>query len=347
MAEIITEQLQPQRPLAFRFGIKAARIALGILVSSPVTAPLLVLADSGVGYAVSYRGTTVTLIDNTENEKSPTYDPNSATLFMNGFGEDISCDQAEAMQPVVGKFGKVACLTYPSLFDPIADADKAHDVIFDDTPDDAIKHVTIFTGSMGDKRGTELADEMVERHKVKPEGLVMNTGAGPYGMKAVKNTFFKDYIARTACEHAPGKLTMVGLQVLIVEQLPGNQANQEDRAEGIKKGLDYNNSVLQNQSCTIQEEYRVAPEDAPKFESVFYMRPDNPQNDHIIDNVVAENNWKEVFPALQDVAVGGNVTHDNVSYRPEVFLPVVEGLYEQMRAKRQRLEMPIPRAQPR
>lgn len=74
------------------------------------------------------------------------------------------------------------------------------------------------------------------------------------------------------------------------------------------------------------------------------MRPDNPQNDLIIDNVVAENDWKEVFPALQDVAVGGNVTHDNVSYRPEVFLPVVEGLYEQMRDMRHRLETPIPRA---
>lgn len=347
MAEAIVEHLQPQRPLAFRLALKAARLALGLIVTAPVTGPLLVLADSGIGYALSYRGTSLTQIDNTENEKAPTYDPNSATLFMNGFGEDISCKQAKAMQPAVGKFGKVFCLTYASSFDRVADADKAYDGMFGDTSEDATKHLSVVTGSMGDKRGVQLGDEMAKRRGVKLEGIIMNTGAGPYGLNGVKSTLFKEHIVQRACEHAPGKGIMVGLQVLLIEQLPGNQTDQEGLHEGVKKGLDYNNSVLQNQSCTIQEEYRVAPEDAPKFESVFYMRPDNPQNDHIIANVVAENDWKEVFPALQDVAVGGNVTHDNVSYRPEVFLPVVEGLYEQMRAKRQRLEMPIPRAQPR
>lgn len=347
MAEAIVEHLQPQRPLALRLALKTARLALGLIVTVPVTAPLLVLADSGIGYAVSYRDTDVTQIDNTENEKALTYDPNSATLFMNGFGEDISCKQAKAMQPAVGKFGKVACLTYASSFNRVADADKAYDAIFGNTPENTVVHLTIFTGSMGDKRGVQLGDEMTKRHGVKLEGIVMNTGAGPYGMGGVRSTLFKEHVAQRACEHAPGKATMVGLQVLLIEQLPGNQTDQEGLNEGVKKGLDYNNSVLQNQSCTIQEVYTVAPEEAPKFESVFYMRPDNPQNDLIIDNLVAENDWKQIFPTLQDVAVGGNVTHDNVSYRPEVFLPVVEGLYEQMRAKRQHLEMSIPRAQPR
>lgn len=335
MTEAVTESLTSPRPRSSKLRRRAGSAVLAIV------APVAVLwADSSIAHSISYRDTIVAAMSNSENEHLPQYDPNSATVFLNGYGEDVSCEQAEAMRPVVGKYGRVLCMVYSSEYDAVAAADKLYETIADGRSNNDTLYLTILTGSMGDKRGYQIGQEIGKRPNVALEGLIMNTGAGPFGNSRVKNKIARDNINHI-CTKAPGKLAMAGLEVLI-ETSQGKTINDGgDVWEMLQRGVAYNNRVLQNQSCTLPNVLPNTPTKQPAFRLVCYLLPDNPANDTIIDTIGAAEDWRQFFPDLQVIQVSGNVTHDNVRHRPEQFLPIMSILFEGMHATRERIEHPV------
>lgn len=321
---------------ALRFGIKAASWALGasVCLGGPV------MVDSWVGYISSYRETGVVAIDTKEYAANPDYDPQSVTVFLNGLGRDISCEQAAAMQPVVGKYGKVACLIYPSSFNAEPVAGKIYDEVFGGADTNAKKHITIVASSMGDSRGVQLAKILFEKHKVITEGLIINTGPGPLGKQRVKNTFYQSMIDNS-CGMTPGKLLMTVIEFF-------NHTNQGKRLDNIaavqeviELGFAYNNRVVSDQMCELSKPLNVEAKGIPPIGTAVYMEPDNPANDTIVDTENAARDWAVLLPNLQIKKIGENVTHDNISYRPDVFRRVFDELFRAMREKRIQTEQII------
>lgn len=58
-----------------------------------------------------------------------TYEPDTATVFLNGLGLDISARQAQALVPSVGRYGRVLALEYASVFDADEAAHRLHDAL--------------------------------------------------------------------------------------------------------------------------------------------------------------------------------------------------------------------------
>lgn len=319
-----------------RAGIKLAALGLSTILGGGIG----IAVDSGYAYYTSYRETGVLLMDNQQNESAPQYDPNSATIFLNGLGHDISCDQALAMEPVVGKFGKNACVIYPSSFSNEPVATKVYDTLFKDADPKATKRAKIVGSSMGDRRALGIAKVLSEKYKVVIEALIINTGPGPLGKVRVKSEFYKSMI-ENSCGKIPGKLLMALIELFKYS----NEGKQLDGA--VESGFAYNNRVISDQMCSLDTPLDLQAKDVPAIGTAVYMEPENTVNDVIVDDDGAARDWGELLPNLQVMKVGGNVTHDNISYRPEVFRPIFEDLYNAIREKRLYTEQLIKTAKAR
>lgn len=340
MAEMLAEKVGSQNPLLLRMAMKAARVAVGICVGLPSVAVAGVGVDAVVGYLVSYRDTEVTRVDIPADAQGPNYDPDSATIVLNGQGPDASCDQAKAIEPVVGKYGPLFCMTYPAAYgDGSVSADKAHQVMFGSLSPDEEKHVTIVGSSAGDKRAYLLGRQLHDKYNVQLDGLLMNTGVGPFGKQRLRSDFFRNYIDKV-CQNTPGKVALGGTQIG-VDQGDGHQANSlSDYWDMFMKGFELNNRVVQDINCTIEDVLTDKPAEVPDFQSVGYMLPDKTGYDGVVDTDGAARDWQQVFPNMQIIEVGGQITHDNLAFRPEEYNPVVATFYQAMRDLRYRIEHP-------
>lgn len=336
MAEMLAEKVGSQNPLLVRIGLGAARIALSVLAGVSTG----IVADSVTGYLLSYRNTEVTRVDTPTDAQSPQYDPASATIFLNGQGPDASCDQAKAMEPVVGKYGPVFCMTYPAAYgDGSVSADKANQVMFGDLPSDEQKHVTIVGSSAGDKRAYWLGRQLHDKYDIKLDGLLMNTGVGPFGRQRLRSEFFRSYIDNV-CQTTPGKVALGGTQIGVDKSAGETADGIGDYWDMFMKGFSLNNRVVQDINCTIEDVLTDKPAEVPDFQSVGYMLPDKTGFDGVVDTDGAARDWQQVFPNMQIIEVGGQITHDNLAFRPNEYQPVIAKFYQAMRDLRYRIEHP-------
>jgi len=338
---MLAERAASESPVLLRLAMKVARIALRAGLGLTTAAVIGVGADSLLGYLVSYRDTEIIRIDNKSNEQDPNYDPDSATIFQNGQGPDASCDQAKAMQPVVGKYGPVFCMIFPSEYgDGTVSADKAYEVMFGDLPKDAIKHVSVVTSSAGDQRGYTLGKILEKKYGVTLEGLLMNTGAGPFGKQRLRSDFFRDYIDRI-CAVPPGKLTLGGVQIKLETGEGKTVSSMQDYWDMFMRGFGYNNRVVKDISCSIENVITDPPAEVPNFQTVGYMLPDKTGWDDVVDTTGAAKDWQKIFKSMRIIEVGGHITHDNLGLRPDVYRPAVAAFFEKMNLTRKYIESPV------
>lgn len=298
----------------------------------------LVGLDSAAEYYLSYRQTGVHQIDNTvENIASPDYDENTATIFINGLGRDISDDQARAMLPVVGNFGRVYYFEYLTSDDTSAMASKIYETIVDPSPSDQKKHINIVASSMGDRFGYEIAREL---NKIEPnivELLIMNTGPGPLGRERVKPDAFRAAISQSRPEIVPGNIAMAIIELF-------NQMGQGREYDSINKvgqtaieAFEMNGRVIAMQMCELNNMISLRPKTNPIAKNIAYLKPNDPSSDQIVDTVAAADDWKQIFPNIEIISING-VGHDHISYKPELFGPTFETLFTQQRLEREMME---------
>lgn len=300
----------------------------------------IMTADSLYAYHTTYRETIVQPLESTPEEQAlASHDERSVTLFLNGLGLDIACEQAEAIRPVAAHYGRVACLWYPSDFDTVPVSEKIYQTLFDATSTKP-QHLTIVASSMGDVRGYQIAAELNRRHDITIENFVVNTGPGPLVKERVRDQGFRDMIA-TSCGKTPGKLLMAAIEV-VNQTLQQKQENTvEALAATVSQGLAYNNRVVSDQLCDLNTPLAIADSDKPVMQNAVYILPDDPARDTIVDVEGAARDWREVIPVMEVVHVGHGVTHDNISYRPEVYSDVLAGVFEKARDRRVAIERTV------
>lgn len=266
------------------------------------------------------RSTTVVAVS-TGFPDSATYDPATATIFLNGLGLDISEDQAQALTPSVGSFGRVYALEYSSVFDANEAADAVRSAV---TPNDSHPgktYLTVVASSMGDVRALEIIASLVERHadSVTVMGFVVNTGPGPGKRLRVRGGPTVQALLDQSCTpFIPGRVTL-GLIEVANQSLQGHVTGVADAAFAYRTGTGYRGRVVVNQLCSLTRPSAI--DRPPVIPFTVYLTTGIPLDDVVVDGEGAYADWLTVLPGMQIRHVDG-ATHDNFSYRPDLYNPL-------------------------
>lgn len=249
---------------------------------------------------------------------APSYDPGAATILLNGLGRDLGVEQARAISPALGHFGRVLALEYGAVFDPAAAADGVHD----DFVRSAARppwHLTVVTSSMGDVRGLELIAALADRHPdVRVEGFVVNTGPGPHKRRRVKGEASQLVIDSGCTPFVPGQVAL-GLLEVVNQAGQGNVRDLRDAGAAYALGQGYRGAVVMDQLCSLTRPPAVGH--PPEVAWSVYLMTGTPDDDVVVDNEGAYADWLGVLPGMGVRRVAG-ATHDNISFRPELFNPL-------------------------
>lgn len=301
------------------------------MIGGGLATTALIGLDSGAEYYLSYRQTGIYQIDNTaDNRKSPEYDEHTATIFINGLGRDISDDQARAMLPVVGNFGRVYYFEYPTSNDTSAMARKTYETIFTNKLPNQKGHLNIVTSSMGDRFGYRIAEELENIEPGIVELLIMNTGPGPLGKDRVRSQAFRAAISRSCPEIVPGNIAMAAIELVNQMSQGKNYNSLEIVSQTATEAFEMNGRVIAMQMCELNRRIDLRRETETVAKHIIYMLPENAANDQIVDTVAAADDWRKIFPNIEIIPVPG-VGHDHISYRPELFNPYFDTLFTQQR----------------
>ncbi|MFV0451680.1 MAG: hypothetical protein ACK5LS_05450 [Propioniciclava sp.] len=250
-----------------------------------------------------------------------TYDPTRATVFLNGLGRDISTDQAQALTPSVGQFGRVYALQYAPVFDPNEAADTVRETVGMPPGSGQVTHLTVVASSMGDVRGLELIASLSERHAnaVTVVGFVVNTGPGPDKRIRVRGGPTVQALLDQSCSaFVPGRASL-GLMEIVNQTLQGHVTDVDGAAIAYSAGTEYRGQVVVNQLCSLTRPSAIA--DPPFVPFSVYLATGFPLDDVIVDGEGAYADWLKVLPGMEIRRIEGT-THDNLSYRPDLFNPV-------------------------
>lgn len=252
---------------------------------------------------------------------APTHDRATATVFLNGLGLDIARHQAEALTPSAGRFGRVLALEYAAVFDPNEAADALHRALrpTPDTPTPT--RLTVVASSMGDIRGLEIIASLGERYPdVIVDGFIVNTGPGPRKSSRVQGGDAVRGLLGYGCTPlVPGQVTL-GLLEVANQALQGADVTDPARLRAtFESGTSYRGRVVMNQLCSLTRPSSV--ERPPWVPFTAYLMPDPATADVVIDAEGAYADWRLVLPGMEVRRIRG-VTHDNLSYRPDLFNPL-------------------------
>ena len=255
------------------------------------------------------------------NRTAPTYRSDSAAIFLNGLGLDVSQRQARALSPSVGRFGRVYSLAYASVFDPDRAADAVAKAVVDPGPPRTPTYLTVFTSSMGDVRGLEIIASLQQRHEeIRVVGFVINTGPGPGKRLRVRGGETIQRILDQSCSpFVPGSITL-GLVELANQTLQGNVDGLETATSAFNAGRQYRGRVLVNQLCSLTRPSAItAP---PTIPYSVYLGVADPGDDIVVHTELAYDDWLDLFPGMEVRRVAG-ATHDNFHFRPDLFNPLL------------------------
>lgn len=249
-----------------------------------------------------------------------TYDPRFAVVFLNGLGLDISGRQALALAPSVGRYGRVLALEYASVFDPDEAADALHDILAPPGDGRTPVYLGLVASSMGDVRGLEIIASLQQRHPdVRVVGFVVNTGPGPGKRTRVRGGRTVQALLDQSCWLvAPGRVTL-GLLEVLNQNSQGHVNSTRDVALAYRSGTSYRGRVIVNQLCSLTR--ASALEEPPRMPYSVYLTTGDPADDVMVDTEGAYADWREVLPGMELIRVPG-ATHDNLSYRPDLFNPL-------------------------
>ena len=308
------------------------------VIAALLLVPALLAADSVVTTWTSPARRTRVVAVSPGNAGAPAHDRASATILLNGLGRDISVQQARAIAPSLGAYGRVLALEYGAVFEPDRAADRVH-ASFVDAGVAPPWHLTVVASSMGDVRGLELIASLHQRHPdVRVEGLVVNTGPGPNKRLRVKGAASQWAIDSGCTPFVPGQVTL-GLVELANQFRQGNLLDLEDAGWAYAMGEGYSGTVLMDQLCSLTRRPAVADPPDPGWS--VYLMAGTPDADVVVDNEGAYADWRELLPAMGVRRVAG-ATHDNISFRPELFNPLfADDLMPAIRAARWQRERPL------
>ena len=258
----------------------------------------------------------------TEGDKAaPTYRGDSASIFLNGLGLDVSERQAKALSPSVGRFGRVYALAYASVFDPDRAADAVAEAILDPDAPDRPAYLTVLTSSMGDVRGLEIIASLRQRHEqVRVVGFVVNTGPGPGKRLRVRGGEAVQRLLDQSCSpFVPGSVTL-GVVEVLNQTLQGNVDRLSDAVEAFNAGRQYRGRVLVNQLCSLTRPSALS--DPPPIPYSVYLGVADPDHDLVVDTELAYEDWLGLLPGMEHRRVAG-ATHDNFHFRPDLFNPLL------------------------
>lgn len=284
--------------------------------------PLSLLAlDSMWTSATSSEHSTTVVAVSPGSPTADTYDAATATIFLNGLGLDISQDQARAMTPSVGAFGRVYALEYASVFDANEAADAVASAVGHTSESRQMTYLTVVASSMGDVRALEIIASLAERHAdtVTVMGFVVNTGPGPEKKVRVRGgPGMQAFLDQSCTPFVPGRATL-GLAEVVNQGFQGHVTEVGDVATAYRAGTGYRGRVIVNQLCSLTRP--SALESPPFIPFSVYLGTGYPLDDVIVDGEGAYADWLGVLPGMQIRRVEG-ATHDNLSYRPDLFNPL-------------------------
>lgn len=289
-------------------------LALGLPLS------LLALDSMWTSATSAERSTTVVAVS-AGYPDADTYDPATATIFLNGLGLDISQDQARALTPSVGAFGQVHALEYASVFDANEAADAVQSAVSTAGEPRPMTYLTVVASSMGDVRALEIIASLAERHAdtVTVMGFIVNTGPGPGKRVRVRGGPGVQALLDQSCTaFIPGRATL-GLVEVMNQGLQGHVSEMSDVAVAYRAGTGYRGRVIVNQLCSLTRP--SALQSPPFIPYSAYLATGFPLDDVIVDGEGAYADWLDVLPGMQIRRVEG-ATHDNLSYRPDLFNPL-------------------------
>lgn len=255
------------------------------------------------------------------DRSAPTYRSDSAAIFVNGLGLDVSERQARALSPSVGRFGRVYSLAYASVFDADRAADAVAEAIRDPEHPKKPSYLTVLTSSMGDVRGLEIIASLQQRHEeVRVVGFVVNTGPGPGKRLRVRGGETIQRILDQSCSpFVPGSVTL-GLVELANQTLQGNVDDLDGAAAAFNAGRQYRGHVLVNQLCSLTRPAAIT--DPPTIPYSVYLGVADPADDVVVYTEPAYDDWLDLLPGMEIRRVRG-ATHDNFHFRPDLFNPLL------------------------
>lgn len=251
---------------------------------------------------------------------APTYEEDTAIVFLNGLGLDISARQAQALTASVGRYGRVLALEYATVFDPDEAAHRLHDALLtgEGVPDRV--RLTVVASSMGDVRGLEIIASLREHHRdVDVVGFIVNTGPGPEKRLRVKGGRAVQAVLDQSCSLvAPGQITL-GLLEVVNQALQARIHTTDDLVAAYGSGTTYRGRVVVNQLCSLTRPSAI--NEPPYIPFKAYLTTGDPTDDVIVDGELAYHDWRRLLPGMELRTVDG-ATHDNLSYRPDLFNPL-------------------------
>lgn len=283
--------------------------------------PLAALGlDASITAAVSPERRSLVVEASPGVRDADTYDERFATVFLNGLGLDISGQQALALAPSVGRYGRVFGLEYATVFDPNEAADALAEALLPDDDSPRPVHLAVAASSMGDVRGLEIIASLSQRQPdVKVVGFVVNTGPGPQKRARVRGGSTVQALLDGSCSaFVPGRLAL-GLLEVVNQGAQGHVESTRELAVAYRAGTTYRGRVVFNQLCSLTRPSAV--EAPPPIPYTVYLTTGDPGDDVIVDTEGAYRDWVRVLPGMQRIRVPG-ATHDNFSYRPDLFNPV-------------------------
>lgn len=298
---------------------RGARTLLRCALTLALIAGLVGL-DSAVTAATSPERRTDVIEVSSGLADAPTHDDGFATVFLNGLGLDISAEQARALTPAVGRFGRVYALEYASVFDADEAADALHAALRAQRAASPPVHLTVVASSMGDVRGLEIIASLGQRHPdVVTVGFVVNTGPGPGKRTRVKGGRAVQALLDQSCSpFVPGQVTL-GLLELVNQGHQGHVRTFGGAVRAFNAGTTYSGPVVVNQLCSLTRPSALAR--PPYVPFTAYLTTGSPEDDVIVDGDGAYEDWRTVLPGMQLRRVDG-ATHDNFSHRPDLFNPL-------------------------
>lgn len=283
--------------------------------------PLCALGlDAAVTAAVSTERRSVVIEASPGVRDADTWDAAFATVFLNGLGLDISGQQALALAPSVGRYGRVLGLEYAEVFDPNEAADALAEGLMPDEDSPRPVYLAVAASSMGDVRGLEIIASLTQRQPdVRVMGFIVNTGPGPRKRVRVRGgATVQAVIDRSCSAFIPGRVTL-GLLEVLNQSAQGRLDNSHEVAVAYRAGTTYRGGVVFNQLCSLTRPSAVdAP---PPIPYTVYLTTGDPADDRVVDTDGAYRDWVQVLPGMQRIRVPG-ATHDNFSFRPDLFNPL-------------------------
>ena len=303
-----------------RAGRRRFRRHLTTIVASVVVPAALLAADAGWTMATNpERATEVRHISDGFAD-ADTFQADTATVFLNGLGLDISARQAQALTTSVGSYGRVLALEYASVFDADEAAHRLHDALLtgEGVPDRV--RLTVVASSMGDVRGLEIIASLRQHHRdITVVGFIVNTGPGPEKRLRVKGGQAVQALLDQSCAVvAPGQVTL-GLLEVFNQAQQGRIHTTDDLVAAYGSGTAYRGRVVVNQLCSLTRPPAV--NEPPYIPFKAYLTTGDPADDVIVDGERAYHDWRRLLPGMELRTVEG-ATHDNLSYRPDLFNPL-------------------------